>query len=310
MTDMISNDLREKLDQLVRDHRVLLFMKGTRSAPQCGFSATVVDILDDYLDGYQTVNVLAEPDVREGIKAYSDWPTIPQLYVGGEFVGGCDIIKEMRKSGELEKVLGSPVREVRAPEVTLTDKALAKLKAHWDGPDKIHVRLAADRQFAHELAFDEPAEGDFVLQSSECVLLVDRKSAARVDGTVIDWLDSEGGGGFKIDNPNAPPKVKNIQPTDLKEWLDSGKPIELFDVRSDEEIETASIPGARQLDSEAKQYLEKLEKTTTLVFICHLGMRSAAAAEHCLRLGFRDVYNVTGGIDAWSQTVDPSVPRY
>ena len=309
MTEL-SPELRQRFDQLVKDHSVLLFMKGTRVAPQCGFSAAVVDILDDYLSRYQTVNVLDDPTVREGIKNYSDWPTIPQLYVSGEFVGGCDIIKEMQKSGELERILGVRVRDVRAPEVTLTAKAFDKLKAHWDGQGKITVRLAADRQFAHELAFDDAAEGDFVVETDECILLVDRKSAPRVDGTVVDWLDTETGGGFKIDNPNAPPKVKSIDVATLKAWLDGGKPIELFDVRSDEEISIASIPGARQLDADAKQYLDQLEKSTTLVFICHYGVRSHAAAEHCLKSGFADVYNVEGGIDAWSQAVDPSVPRY
>lgn len=309
MTDL-SNAVRERLEQLVRDHRVLLFMKGTRAAPQCGFSASVVDILDDYLDDYHTINVLAEPEVREGVKVYSDWPTIPQLYVGGEFVGGCDIIKDLQKSDELAAVLGASKREVRAPEVTITPEAFNKLKAHWDGPGKLTVRLAADRQFAHELAFDTPSSDDFVLQSAEAILLVDKKSASRLDGTVIDWLDTDAGSGFKIENPNAPPKVKNIAPMQVKAWLDDGKPFELFDVRTDEELEKASIHGARQLDAEGKDYLASLDPTTTVVFICHLGMRSRAAAEHCVRMGFRDVYNVEGGIDAWSLTVDDSIPRY
>jgi monothiol glutaredoxin len=96
---------RERLDEIIGSDRVVLFMKGTRRAPQCGFSATVVQILDALLPEYTTVDVLADPRVREGIKAYSSWPTIPQLYVGGEFLGGCDIVREMYASGELEQVL-------------------------------------------------------------------------------------------------------------------------------------------------------------------------------------------------------------
>ena len=96
--------LKERFDSLVNAHPVVLFMKGTRTFPQCGFSARVVGILDDVLDEYETVNVLAEPEVREGIKEYSDWPTIPQLYVKGEFVGGCDIVKEMFEAGELQQL--------------------------------------------------------------------------------------------------------------------------------------------------------------------------------------------------------------
>ena len=84
---------------------MLLFMKGNRQRPQCGFSAQVVQILDTLLPEYRTVDVLADPEIRDGIKEYSSWPTIPQLYVAGEFQGGCDIITEMYQSGELQQKL-------------------------------------------------------------------------------------------------------------------------------------------------------------------------------------------------------------
>ena len=89
-------------DDAVKANDVLLFMKGTPTFPQCGFSSVVVQVLDYLGVDYQAVNVLEDQDVREGIKAYSDWPTIPQLYVKGEFVGGCDIVKEMFEAGELK----------------------------------------------------------------------------------------------------------------------------------------------------------------------------------------------------------------
>ena len=94
---------RKRLDALVTEHPVTLFLKGDRQAPRCGFSATVVEILDSLLTDYHTVDVLQDPEIREGIKVYSSWPTIPQLYVQGEFVGGCDIIREMFETGELEQ---------------------------------------------------------------------------------------------------------------------------------------------------------------------------------------------------------------
>ena len=96
---------RSRLDGLVKGHPVLLFMKGNRQRPQCGFSATVVQILDSLVGDYQTVNVLEDPEIREGIKEYSSWPTIPQLYLSGEFQGGCDIVVEMYQSGELQQKL-------------------------------------------------------------------------------------------------------------------------------------------------------------------------------------------------------------
>ena len=96
---------RSRIDGLVKDNRVLLFMKGNRQRPQCGFSAQVVQILDSILPEYRTVDVLTDPEVRDGIKEYSSWPTIPQLYLGGEFQGGCDIVIEMYQSGELQQKL-------------------------------------------------------------------------------------------------------------------------------------------------------------------------------------------------------------
>ena len=101
----MNDSTRSRIDGLVKDHRVLLFMKGNRQRPQCGFSAQVVQILDSLIPDYRTVDVLQDPEIRDGIKEYSSWPTIPQLYLGGEFQGGCDIVREMYESGELEQKL-------------------------------------------------------------------------------------------------------------------------------------------------------------------------------------------------------------
>ncbi|MGX9354394.1 Grx4 family monothiol glutaredoxin [Roseobacteraceae bacterium S113] len=98
-------DAKTQIDETVKANDVVLFMKGTKTMPQCGFSSRVAGVLN-YMDiDYTDVNVLADEDVRQGIKEYSDWPTIPQLYIKGEFVGGCDIITEMTLSGELDDML-------------------------------------------------------------------------------------------------------------------------------------------------------------------------------------------------------------
>ena len=99
-------DATSRIYELVRSGDVVLFMKGTALFPQCGFSSRAVAILDHLGVRFETVDVLQDPEVRQGIKAYSDWPTIPQLYVKGEFVGGCDIIREMFQAGELQTFLG------------------------------------------------------------------------------------------------------------------------------------------------------------------------------------------------------------
>ena len=96
---------KDKIQNIIDENDVLLFMKGTPVMPQCGFSAAVVGVLSHMGIKYNSVNVLEDPEIREGIKEFSDWPTIPQLYVKKEFVGGCDIIREMHENGELIQYL-------------------------------------------------------------------------------------------------------------------------------------------------------------------------------------------------------------
>ena len=98
---MLDETTRDRIQTEVDGNDVLLFMKGTPVFPQCGFSAAVIQVLSHLQVKFSSVNVLEDPDIRDGIKQYSDWPTIPQLYVKGEFVGGCDIIREMHENGEL-----------------------------------------------------------------------------------------------------------------------------------------------------------------------------------------------------------------
>jgi monothiol glutaredoxin len=99
------SDARSRIDEIVKNNDIVLFMKGTALFPQCGFSSRAIAILERLGATYETVDVLQDPEIRQNIKEYSDWPTIPQLYVKGEFVGGCDIIREMFETGELEQLL-------------------------------------------------------------------------------------------------------------------------------------------------------------------------------------------------------------
>jgi monothiol glutaredoxin len=98
-------DINLEIDNIVKNNPVVLFMKGTKDFPQCGFSAVVVQILKNLKVEFFDINILTDPELRQGIKEYSDWPTIPQLYIGGEFIGGCDIVKEMFQSQELQNLL-------------------------------------------------------------------------------------------------------------------------------------------------------------------------------------------------------------
>lgn len=99
--------LRDRIQGLLDQHKVLLFMKGTKNFPQCGFSHTVVQILKSLDAPFQDVNILTDPELRQGLKEFSNWPTFPQLYVGGQLVGGCDIVTDLHQSGELQKLVAS-----------------------------------------------------------------------------------------------------------------------------------------------------------------------------------------------------------
>ena len=102
------SDVKARIDDIVGKNDIVLFMKGTALFPQCGFSSRAVAILDHLNVPFETVDVLQDGEIRQGIKEYSDWPTIPQLYVKGEFVGGSDIMMEMFESGELQQLIGAP----------------------------------------------------------------------------------------------------------------------------------------------------------------------------------------------------------
>lgn len=101
----MTNPVFATIENDIKNNDVVLYMKGTKQFPQCGFSATVVQVLNTLGTEYKDINVLTNPEIREGIKQYANWPTIPQLYIKGEFVGGCDIVREMFEAGELQAIL-------------------------------------------------------------------------------------------------------------------------------------------------------------------------------------------------------------
>jgi monothiol glutaredoxin len=307
----LTPEQKSKLEQLIASDDVVLFMKGTRSFPQCGFSAGVVNILNTLIPKYSTVNVLSDPDVRNGLKELSNWPTFPQLYVRGELVGGSDIVRQMHESGELAKVLGDIAKPAAPPSVTVTPKAAEVLRgALADGSPGDVVHLSVDARWEHSLDLGAPEAGALSIAAGPVTLQVAPASAARLAGVVIDFIEGPSGAGFKIENPNKPAAVVQVGPKELQALLASGAVKELFDVRTPKERATAHIEGATLLDEATAQRIEALPKDTPLAFHCHHGGRSQNAAEHFLQKGFRKVYNLAGGIDAWSRDVDPKVPRY
>ena len=301
--------LRERIAGILASHRVVLFMKGTRAAPRCGFSAGAVGTLDGLLEAYHDIDVLADADLREGIKAYGNWPTIPQLYIGGELVGGSDIIQQLAGSGELHALLGVAAPDRTPPAITITAPAADAIRAALAdaGDDRLHV--AIDGRFRTQFLL-KPAAGDEIrAESAGIEVLFDLASAQRARGLVIDWAETMQGAGLVIRNPNAPAAVKDLGVRELQAELAAGR-ITVVDVRPAEDRALAPFPAARVLEPSTMAALEALPKDTPLAFLCHHGNSSRAAAEHFRGLGFRNLCNIEGGIDAWSREVDASVPRY
>ena len=301
--------VRSRIESLLAANPVVLFMKGNPRAPQCGFSSKAISALDATGVNYMHVDVLADGEIREGIKAYGDWPTIPQLYIGGELLGGSDIIMQMAASGELHTALGVPAPDRTPPDIEITAAAADMLgKAVANAGEGFALQIQIDNGYNASLQLAQHDEGAIASQSNGIRAQFDLPSAQRARGLRIDWADDERGKGLVIDNPNAPPKVRLIAPADAAQRVNAGGLV-IVDVRpADERAKAAlAIPFANFDDG--MEEIEAIHKATPLAFLCHSGGRSGQAAEHFRALGFTEVYNITGGIDAWSG-IDSAIPRY
>ncbi|HCP33347.1 MAG TPA: Grx4 family monothiol glutaredoxin [Deltaproteobacteria bacterium] len=222
-----SSDPGARISKMVEDSSVFLFMKGNPEAPQCGFSYRVVQVLNSWNVPFNSFNVLSDEGIRQGIKDFSNWPTIPQLYVNHEFVGGCDIIEELSGNGELADILKSAY---------------------------------PDREFTP---------------------------------------------------PPPPAEVQEVSSIEASEILKNQPDISILDVRPPEERAKASLSNSQMLDNHiAQEIIDSWDMDTPMMLICHQGIRSRQAAQYFTSQGFQQVYNVSDGIDGWSQNVDSSIPRY
>lgn len=221
----MNRNVHQEIEDKIKSNKVVLFMKGTAQMPQCGYSAQAVNILKGIGYPFITVNVLLDQTMREEIKTFSDWPTLPQLYIDGQFYGGCDHMVRLYQSHELQKILA---------------------------------------------------------QSFQALGL-----------------------------SHKPKQVVPMNPKEAEQFLKQNSQARLLDVRNQQEWDIAHVQKAELIDqSKADFYVTSLDKSTPLLFICHHGMRSLTAAQYFLSRGFDSVYNISGGIDAWSQEVDNQIPRY
>ncbi len=301
--------VHDRIDKLVKTSQVMLFMKGTPQQPMCGFSARTVAALDSVLPDYSSFNVLEDEQIREGIKAYGNWPTIPQLYINGELVGGCDIVISMLNSGELHQQLGMSAPDRSPPEITLTDLAAERIQQAMQGHDGMALHFAVDSGWDSQFNLGPLQGGEIITNANGIAIAMDIATAQRARGAIIDWVKVMTGEGLSVTLPGAPPPVKTLSVTELAERLKSAS-IMLIDVRAAEDRSKAHIAAAQPLNDELVKKLNTLPKDTDLAFICHHGNSSLGAAEHFRKQGFSSVYNIKGGMDAWSLEVDSSIPRY
>jgi len=301
--------IRNRIEEQVNNSKVVLFMKGTPRQPQCGFSAKTVAALDSVWPDYASVNVLEDEEIREGIKVYSNWPTIPQLYIDGELVGGCDIVLGMLNTGELHQALGLEPPDRTPPELTVTDAAAEKIRQAMAGHEGIDLHFQIDANWDSQFNLAPAQEGEIAAESNGIKVMMDLATAQRARGATIDWTSTMTGEGLTINLPEAPPPVRDLSVKDLKSKLDADE-ILLIDVRSAEDRARASIENAAVLDEAMMDKLAGMPRETELAFMCHTGVSSRGAAEYFRKQGFTRVNNVTGGIDAWSKEIDPSVPVY
>ncbi len=289
--------VRERIETQVASHDIVLYMKGTPKMPQCGFSAKTAGMLDSLLDGdYASFNVLEDESIREGIKVFGNWPTIPQLYIKGELVGGCDIVTEMFNAGELHEMLGLQKPDRTPPEIEISDKAADKIREFMDAyPDQyLHFSIGPNWEAQFNIG---PRQGHEIESESAGIrVLFDLASAQRARGARIDWTETVQGEGLTLDLPGAPAPVQSMTPATLQERLNSGERLLVVDTRNETDRQSQPLEFARPLDAELMAELKDADRNLPLVFVCAMGVSSQAVAEHYRKQGFAQVYNLEGGV--------------
>src|SRR5690606_18426290 len=204
----------------------------------CGFSAATSGVLNDLIEDYVTVDVLADEAIRQGIKEYGNWPTIPQLYVDGELVGGADIVRGMATSGELHKLLGVPEPDRTPPEISISDEAASRIREALADAEGMGLFLSIDGRFQPQFQLREIEGNEIRVRVNGIDVLFDPASAQRARGARIGWTETAQGEGLSIDLPAAPPKVHPIDVHGLKRLLHEGR-ITVIDVRPAEDRQRA-----------------------------------------------------------------------
>lgn len=201
----LDDAIRSRIESYLDQDRVVLFMKGTRQFPQCGFSANTAGLLDRLVPDYTTINVLEDEGVRQGIKEFANWPTIPQLYIDKEFVGGCDLVQELFESGELHEMLGVAMPEPVTPSIRIEEDAAALIREAMQGHENQVLLLSVDARGNARLQLGPEPPSAMTADSADLTLHMDPLSASRADGLVIELADTPQGQGLRVHRPGQSP---------------------------------------------------------------------------------------------------------
>jgi monothiol glutaredoxin len=228
-----------------------------------------------------------EPWFADHLKDPRTREHFPLLCVRGGLVGGIVVVRQLEAHRKLGPLLSSLTTQ-EPPRIALSRDAADELRSALVERD-LSIRIVVTAAFEHDLAVDSPRPDDLRLMLGDIPILLDVQSATRADGLAIDWIDTGEGKAFRIDNPNRPAAVREVD----RRWLEGegrGLPLLVIDVRTAAEYSMAHLDGARLLDATLIDALDQLDRRTPLLFYCNAGIRSRKAAERYRELGFSEVY--------------------
>lgn len=197
----LDEQTRSRIESILDSDRVVLFMKGTRQFPQCGFSAAAAGIIDRLVPEYATFNVLEDEEIRQGIKDFANWPTIPQLYVEKEFVGGTDLVQELFDSGELHNLMGVTMPEPGTPSISVSEEAANLIREAMQNHPGQSLLLTVDARDNARLQLGPPSDAAVTIESGGLEFQLDPLSASRAEGLVVELADTPQGQGLRIHRP-------------------------------------------------------------------------------------------------------------
>jgi rhodanese-related sulfurtransferase/Fe-S cluster assembly iron-binding protein IscA/glutaredoxin-related protein len=293
----MSDRVLSRLKALTATDEIVVFCAGCD--PLSPKTKYLVDWLEERGAKFLVVDAMSDPVLSPLLEAGRTHQCLPILCADGRLIGAGAVLRHLAESGQLAHLLGKPSAS-RIPVIAASTRAATVLQSALQTATDV-IRLKISRALQHELDVDERRADDVELTLGNVTLVLDRDSAALADGLAIDWIERTEGSGFRIDNPNEPRGLRQVECDVLAQRLDSPLPPLLIDARTEGEYLRERLPNARLLDASLLDALPLLDRRTPLAFYCKNGTRSQRAALHHVELGFLDVVMLAGGLDAWTQ---------